>query len=65
MVVIDMNEKVRIPIVTDTVLVDGCYQEERRFGEERRKNKKRWRHYERRINSDPRKTCYKSIDEEV
>lgn len=40
MVVIDMNEKVRIPIVTDTVLVDGCYQEERRFGEERRKNKR-------------------------
>jgi hypothetical protein len=65
MVVTDMNEKVRIPIITDTVMVDGQYQEERRSGEERRKNKKKWRSYERRVQPDPRRPSYKPIDEEV
>ncbi|WP_098416428.1 hypothetical protein [Vibrio sp. ES.051] len=60
-----MNEKVRIPIITNTVLVEGHYQEERRFGEERRKNKKKWPWYERRIYPDPRKPKCKPIDEEV
>ncbi|KIT52694.1 hypothetical protein H337_20320 [Vibrio parahaemolyticus EN9701121] len=58
----DMNEKVRIPIITDTVMVDGQYQEERRSGEDRRKNKKKWHGYERRVHPDPRKQDFKSID---
>ncbi|KFE95343.1 hypothetical protein HB39_09605 [Vibrio parahaemolyticus] len=61
----DMNEKVRIPSITDTVMVDGQYQEERRSGEDRRKNKKKWHGYERRVHPDPRKQDFKSIDEEV
>jgi hypothetical protein len=60
-----MNEKIRIPVITDTVMVDGHYQEERRAGQDRRKNKKKWHGYERRINSSPRRHDYKSIDEEV
>lgn len=37
MVHMDMTEKIRIPVITDTVMVDGHYQEERRSGEDRRK----------------------------
>ncbi|MGY0616293.1 hypothetical protein [Vibrio sp. FJH11] len=60
-----MNEKIRIPVITDTVIVDGHYQEERRTGQDRRKSKKKWHGYERRINTEPRRHDYKSIDEEV
>ncbi|MET2848650.1 hypothetical protein ABXV23_18065 [Vibrio owensii] len=60
-----MTEKIRIPVITDTVMIDGHYQEERRSGEDRRKNKKKWHGYERRLKPDPRRPTYKSIDEEV
>ncbi|ANQ20993.1 hypothetical protein BA893_04665 [Vibrio natriegens] len=60
-----MNEKTKIPVIRETVVVDGHYQEERRSGEDRRKNKQKWHGYERRINSQPRRHDYKSIDEEV
>lgn len=64
MVHMDMTEKIRIPVITDTVMVDGHYQEERRSGEDRRKNRKKWLGYERRVNPDPRRPSYKSINEE-
>ncbi|MEF1310316.1 hypothetical protein QTO01_09430 [Vibrio mytili] len=61
-----MNEKVRIPIITDTVVVNGQYREERRCSPDRRKKTtKKWRGYERRFHPDPRKRGFKSIDEEV
>lgn len=61
----DMGEKTKIPVITDTVEVDGLFQEERRSREDRRKSRKKWIGYDRRIKPDPRRPEYKSIDEEV
>ncbi|MGR5068552.1 MULTISPECIES: hypothetical protein [Vibrio] len=60
-----MGEKTKIPIITDTVMVDGHYQEERRSREDRRKIRKKWTGYERRVAADPRLQARKSIYEEV
>lgn len=60
-----MGEKTKIPMITDTVMIDGLYQEERRIREERRKSRRKWIGYERRVNVDPRLPDCKSIDEEV
>ncbi|CAH1589108.1 hypothetical protein VrSk94_18890 [Vibrio rotiferianus] len=65
MVSLSMSEKIRVPFISDTVMIDGHYQEERRSGEERRKSNKKWNGYERRVNPDPRSSIHKSIDEEV
>lgn len=58
-----MVEKLRFPYITDTVLVDGVYQAERRIDIERRRNKKHSVHYERRRTRDPRLPAAKSINE--
>ncbi len=57
-----MGEKIKIPFVTDTVLVDGVYIEERRSNSERRSIKRAFVQYERRHNSDPRSSVFKSIN---
>lgn len=58
-----MVEKLRIPYITETVLVDGVYQAERRIYKERRSSKKHSVQYERRRNRDPRLPDAKSINE--
>ncbi|WP_405055123.1 hypothetical protein [Vibrio sp. B1FLJ16] len=60
-----MSEKIRIPAIADTVMVDGCYQEERRSNQERRQNSKKWHGYERRVNPSTRRHGYKPINEKV
>ncbi|MDF2153573.1 hypothetical protein [Vibrio sp. CAU 1672] len=60
-----INEKIRIPMILDTVLVDGLYLQERRSQKERRRNKIHWLGYERRVARSPRRHGHKPIDEEV
>ena len=60
-----MVEKLKIPYITETVLVDGVYQAERRIVIERRQGKKHSVNYERRRNHDPRMPASKPIDEVI
>ena len=46
-----MDEENRTPFIIDTVLINGLYEAERRSGEDRRKNRMRWKGYERRLNA--------------
>lgn len=59
-----MNEKTTVPAISDTVLIDGHYEEEKRSGRERRKGHARWKGYDRR-NKVTRREPSKKIDEEV
>lgn len=60
-----MADKVKLPCITDTVLIEGIYQIERRSYIERRRRKCGFVHYERRKSRDSRLSNYKSIDENV
>ncbi|EGU42566.1 hypothetical protein [Vibrio splendidus] len=59
-----MNEKTTVPAISDTVLIDGHYEEEKRSGRERRKSNVRWRGYDRR-NKTSRRDPGNKIDEKV
>ncbi|WP_261883118.1 hypothetical protein [Vibrio pelagius] len=59
-----MNEKITVPAISDTVLIDGHYEEEKRSGRERRKRHVRWKGYDRRSRTSRREPG-KKIDEEV
>ena len=60
-----MNEKTTIPVIVDTVLIDDHYEVERRSGRDRRKEKLRWKGYDRRISGTLRRGKKKAIDEKV
>lgn len=59
-----MNEKTTVPAISDTVLIDGHYEEEKRSGRERRKSNVRWKGYDRR-NKTSRRDLGNKIDEKV
>ncbi|MBD0785752.1 hypothetical protein HUO09_05325 [Vibrio sp. Y2-5] len=60
-----MVEKLKMPYITETVLVDGVYHAERRVIIERRQSKKHCVNYERRRNQDPRLPAFKPINEVI
>lgn len=60
-----MREKIKLPYITNTVLVDGIYQVERRFRTDRRRSKPSRVAYERRSLRDPRLSNVRSIDQYV
>ncbi len=55
-------QKLRIPYISDTVLIGNTYIEERRGNLERRRSGKKKVRYERRKIRDPRLPFSKSID---
>ncbi|GAA5646687.1 hypothetical protein VPR01S_02_02660 [Vibrio proteolyticus NBRC 13287] len=60
-----MGEKVKVPNISDTVLIDGVYRCEQRSGQDRRRNKRKYQFYERRFTRDPRAGSGTKINEEV
>ncbi len=60
-----MAKKLRIPFISDTVLVDDLYMVERRQRKERRLSVQKKVPYERRKKRDPRLPDAKPIDEIV
>jgi predicted ribonuclease YlaK len=60
-----VGEKTKITVVADTYEIDGVYLTEQRSGVDRRQKKSKRVFYERRINSSPRRTTLKHIDEDV
>ncbi|MFB9133711.1 hypothetical protein M1D72_16835 [Vibrio sp. AK197] len=60
-----MGDKIKIPYITETVLIDGTYHQEQRSGEDRRKSKQKYPYYDRRKRIDPRIGWVKKINEEV
>ncbi len=60
-----MGEKTKMPYISDTVLIEGVYQQEQRSGVERRKNRQKYTYYDRRRRVDPRIGKVKKISEEV
>ncbi len=57
-----MSNKLRIPYISDTILIGNTYIVERRDHSERRCNSKKKVRYERRKQRDPRLPTAKSID---
>ncbi len=55
-------QKLRIPYISDTVLIGNTYIEERRGNLERRRSGKKKVRYERRKSRDPRLPSSKPID---
>ncbi|SUP25974.1 Uncharacterised protein [Vibrio fluvialis] len=61
-----MSRKLRLPCVTETILIDGVYCEEQRVSVDRRVKQIKWRFYERRTGlADSRRNPSKPVREVV